>query len=245
MPQSTVTGDTGNTTVVTFNGEGNPLPPGKYAVTGGGPISSFDIGNDLGGGLWLWTNNAIQYSLAVDGANWKISRVTAPAAFLYIGPAFDEDPIGVYQPITGSGNALTVTNYRGTHFSVAGFAIRSVDQAEESVGRIDTSVLGTTVHRTFIMEDLPDTPELTIEFLWDTFANLNLGLGGSSNTAVGKSLGTVTITYPLRKDETTPATRAGTAQVAAFKQPMLANNELQLGTMRIQFLGSPTFTPST
>lgn len=140
--------------------------------------------------------------------------------------------------VTGDTGNQAVINFGGVAAwnGATGLKVRSVDQAEESIGRIDTSVLSTQTFRTFIMEDLADPPELTIEFLWDTFL---------TPPVPGQDLGTVTITYPERDGETTPATRAGAAQVASVKHPMLANNELQVGTMRIQFLGAPTYTKST
>jgi len=113
---------------------------------------------------------------------------------------------------------------------------RSIEQNEQSLGVIDCSDLSTTGERSLIAEDLTDPIEVDLEWIWDTF---------QTPPVLGEDLGLVTITYPTRTGETTPATYAGNAFVKAVKHPMLANNELQVGTMKIQFRGGGTYTEST
>jgi hypothetical protein len=135
-----------------------------------------------------------------------------------------------------TGNLATITFASGI---TATLKVRSIEQPDESVGNIDASVLATVGTRVFIPEDFSDPIELTIEYLWDTFdvaptLRLNLGL--------------VTVTYPLRSGETTPATRTGTAYVSGIKHPGLKNNELQVGVLKVQLDGAvtaQTYTPST
>lgn len=104
--------------------------------------------------------------------------------------------------------------------------------------RIDCSELLTSGARKYLPSDLFDLPELEVEETFDTFDPM---------PAVGTSLGTVTITWPLRTGETTPATLAGTAYLSAYQPPRLANGEIQVATWSIQWNGAtpPAFTPST
>ncbi len=132
-----------------------------------------------------------------------------------------------------TGNGATITFASGI---TATLKIRSIDPSAESIGKIECSDLGTTVTKKYIPEDLAEPTELSIEWLWDTF---------DTPPTPGLSLGLVTVTYPTRSGETTPATRAGNAYVMEVKHPRLANGELQLGTARIQFEGSLTYTKST
>jgi hypothetical protein len=133
---------------------------------------------------------------------------------------------------TGNGASVTfsaVAAYDDLKF-------RQISQGEQSLGQIDCSDLSTTGERSVIAEDLADPTEVDLEWIWDTFED---------PPVLGQSLGTVTITYPLRDGETTPATRAGLGFVKAVKHPDLANNELQIGTMKVQFNGGTTYTTST
>jgi len=134
-----------------------------------------------------------------------------------------------------TGNGATITFGSGITET---FKIRSIDQPEETRGRIECSDISTTGYRKFIAEDLTDAPEITINWLWDTFHAV---------PTLGLALGTVTITYPLRTGESSAATRAGTAYVSAIKHPRLENNVLQEGMLKVQFDGGtgPTYTKST
>ncbi len=104
--------------------------------------------------------------------------------------------------------------------------IRSIDPAEEAVGKIECSDLSTTGQKSYIPEDLSEPAELSIEWNWDTF---------DTPPTPGLDLGLVTVTYPTRPGESTPASRAGTAYVSAVKHPTLQNGVLQLGNMKIQY----------
>jgi hypothetical protein len=134
-----------------------------------------------------------------------------------------------------TGNQSTITFASGI---TATLKVRSIEQPEESVGKIECSDISTQVRKKYIPEDLVDSIELVIEFLWDTF---------DEPPALGLALGLVTLTYPTRDGETTPATRAGTAYVSGIKHPTLKNNELQVGILKVQFDGvtPPVYTKST
>lgn len=122
-----------------------------------------------------------------------------------------------------TGNGATLTCAEGI---TTPFKYRSFDPSEESVGRIECSDISTTGRKKYIPEDLAETAELTVEWNWDTF---------DVPPAVGLNLGLVTLTYPLRAGETTPATRAGSGYVSAVKHPRLENGVLQTGMLKIQF----------
>ena len=122
-----------------------------------------------------------------------------------------------------TGNGATITFASGITGTLK---IKSIDPAEEAVGKIECSTLDTVSKKKYIAEDLSETPELDIEWNWDTF---------DTPPTPGLALGVVTVTYPLRTGELTPATRAGSAYVSSVKHPKLANGELQLGRMKIQY----------
>lgn len=134
-----------------------------------------------------------------------------------------------------TGNQATITFASGISASLK---VRSIDPSEQSLGQLDASDLSTTGEKCLIPEDLSDPRELSVEWLWDTF---------DVPPVLGTNLGLVTITFPLRTGELTPATLAGTGYVAAVKYPQLANNELQVGTMRVQYDGETqaAYTKST
>ena len=124
-----------------------------------------------------------------------------------------------------TGNGATITFAQGITETLK---VRRINQPEQSLGTIECSDLSTTGEKKFISEDLTDPVELDIEFLWDTF---------QTPPVLGTNLGTVTVTYPTRTGELTPATRAGTGYVSGIKHPDLANNELQVGMLKVQFDG--------
>lgn len=134
-----------------------------------------------------------------------------------------------------TGNQATVSFAEGI---TATLKVRSIDPSEESVGDIDVSVLATSGEKVTIPEDTYDAVEYTLEWLWDTF---------DDPPVLGQPLGLTTITHPLRPDELTPATRAGSARVSAVKHPTMRNNEPQVGTLKIKMDGvTPTaYTKST
>ena len=135
--------------------------------------------------------------------------------------------------LTGdTGNGATVTFAQGI---TAALKVRRITPSADSRGRIDTSHLGTTGMRTFIPEDLGDAQTLTIEAIWDTFF---------ATPTAGLNLGNVTVTYPLRTGETTAASFVGKAHVSSVQLPSLANNELQIIQLVIQFEEALTHTKS-
>ncbi len=132
-----------------------------------------------------------------------------------------------------TGNLSTLTFATGI---TAALKFRYIDPSEESIGNIDCSHLATTVHRSVVKEDLSDTPELSMEYNWDTF---------DEPPVVGLDLGNATHTYPLRPGEVTPATRVGKAYVSAIKHPRMENNVLQVGMLKIKYTETPAYTKST
>lgn len=116
--------------------------------------------------------------------------------------------------------------------------IKRIEFPEESLERIECSHLGTTVHRSYIPSDLTDPPQMSIVANFDTF---------DVPPDVGMDLGTMTITFPQRPGETTPATLSGTVYLGAKTMPTIANGEIMEINLRIDFDGvtGPTFTAST
>lgn len=134
-----------------------------------------------------------------------------------------------------TGNQATVTFASGI---TSPLKARKIVQPAEALVKVECSDLATSVYRKYIPEDLSDAPELEIEFLWDTF---------HVPPALGAALGLVTITYPLRTGEVTPATRTGSGYVSGITHPTLANGELQVGTLKVQYdnVTALTYTKST
>lgn len=122
-----------------------------------------------------------------------------------------------------TGNGAAVTFASGI---TATLKVKSIDPSEESVGKIECSTLDTVGKKKYVPEDLAETPELDIEWNWDTF---------DTPPTPGLDLGLVTVTYPQRTGETTPATRAGSGYVSSVKHPKLANGELQMGRLKVQY----------
>lgn len=136
--------------------------------------------------------------------------------------------------ITGdTGNGTTITFATGITVTLK---VRSITPSASSVNSIDTSHLGTTGTRTTIAEDLADAQTLQLEALWDTFF---------TTPVAGLDLGNVTVTYPLRTGETTPASYVAKAHVQSVQLPTLANNTLQLIQLTLQFEEVLTHTKST
>jgi hypothetical protein len=133
-----------------------------------------------------------------------------------------------------TGNGATIAFAGATDLN--SLKVRRISQPEQTLGTIDCSDLSTTGERSVILEDLTDPIEIEVEFIWDTF---------ETPPVLGESLGVTTITYPTRTGETTPATRAAEARVSGVKHPDLANNELQIGMMKVQLLEAATYTEST
>ena len=134
-----------------------------------------------------------------------------------------------------TGNQSTITFASGITDPLK---VREIEQPEQTLGQLDCSDLSTEGEKSFIPEDLTDPILIELEWLWDTF---------QVPPTLGTNLGLVTITYPLRPGELTPATRTGSGYVAGIKHPKLANNELQLGMLKVQLDGvtTTTYTKST
>lgn len=116
--------------------------------------------------------------------------------------------------------------------------VRSIDPSEVSINRLDASHLGTQIYRDMIADDLTDPPELSLDYVFDTF---------DPDIAPGTNLGSVVVTFPLRNGESTAANLTGTAFVTAVKKPRLETGVVQMGSLRIQLDGvtGPTWTKST
>lgn len=137
--------------------------------------------------------------------------------------------------LADTGNLASISFEEGI---TATLKVRRIVPPAEAIEKIDASILATENYRAYVPGDLADLPELEIEFLWDTF---------DAAILLKTNLGLVTITYPLRTGETTPASRTGSGYVSGITHPTLANGELQVGTLRIQYdnVDPLTYTKST
>ena len=123
---------------------------------------------------------------------------------------------------TGQGATITatsgLTSWQGKP--------RTIDFSEDAIDMLDCSHLGTTGFRSEVATDLRDGIEVSITYLFDTFDSL---------PAVGGSLGTFTVTFPLRTGETTAANVAGSAFVKSHQLPSLKLGELQEGKLTVKY----------
>lgn len=134
-----------------------------------------------------------------------------------------------------TGNGTTVACSAGITRTIRA---RSITPGRFQIDALDCSDLSTTGMRKTVASDLFDAPELEVEEIFDSFY---------AWPALGISLGTVTVTLPLRTGELTPATYAGTAYLMGITPPRFVNGELQVWTLTIKWDGAtgPVFTKST
>jgi hypothetical protein len=128
---------------------------------------------------------------------------------------------------TGNGATITFTGVSGS--------IRSINPGAFKLAGIDDSTLATTDIQEMIKSDLHTCDEVEIEYLFDTDDSL---------IDITNAASTLTITWPMDTGQTTAATLAGTAFVTEASFPTLANDELQVATVKFQFDGKtgPAFT---
>lgn len=130
--------------------------------------------------------------------------------------------------VQDTGNGATLT-FSSTTFSVP---IKVLVPPEWSIDVLDVSALSTTGFEKKIASDLKKVTPVTYDFYWDT---------GKSLPTIAGTAETITITFPLRSGaggEGTAANLAGTGFISGIKFPQLANGEVQMGTITLQFDGS-------
>ena len=135
-----------------------------------------------------------------------------------------------------SGQGITIV------FATSGFTalIRSIAGLEESRAAIETSHLALAVNseRTRVPGDLIDLSNMTIVYEFDQ--------SFSTKPPITDDPETVTITFPLRAGEVTPATLAGSGFLMRRKGPDVEVNadETMMGESDLQFDGltGPTYT---
>jgi hypothetical protein len=132
-----------------------------------------------------------------------------------------------------TGNGATITFASGIS---AALKVRFIDPSALSVGAIDVSHLGSTGVVPTIPEDLAQAQTLQLEAIWDTFFVMPV---------TGLDLGNVTVTFPTRPGETTPASFVAKGHVQSVKPPRLENNVLQVLQLTIQFEETIAHTKST
>lgn len=127
----------------------------------------------------------------------------------------------------GTGNGTTITFETGI---VGTLKVRKIEFSAESLGRIDTSDLSTDLYRTFIAEDLLDSPEVSLEVIFEDTA---------APPAVGLNLDTVTVTSPAGAEITFEG------YVAERQLPTYENNVLQVLMLKLQAKGALGFAVAT
>lgn len=134
-----------------------------------------------------------------------------------------------------TGNSATLT------LATSGFtgSIIEIGGSEEARAALEDSHLGTTVHKTYVPDDLIEPGEFTGRYYVDGATSASTGL--PSLTAAAE---TATITYPLKTGQSTPATLAGTGFFIRKKHPDVKNGELMVGEFTFKWDGntSPTYT---
>jgi hypothetical protein len=131
-----------------------------------------------------------------------------------------------------TGNSATIV------FTTTGFTARyhQLGASKDTIAKIETSHLGTTVQKTHIPGDLYDPNETQCEFEWPL--GTPMPIAGASET--------VTITLPLPTAKTTAATVAGTGFVKERSSPVLKNDMLMMGSYTLVWDGltNKTYTPA-
>jgi hypothetical protein len=142
-------------------------------------------------------------------------------------------------PVTSTsgdtGNGATLT-FSSTSFAVG---LQNIQGWTEEIERLEVSTLASTGFKKYIVSDLIEAPEITVNFYWDT-SLAKPTIGGTSET--------ITITFPLRTNggEATAANYAGSGFIRSITWPTLENGSVQMGSMVLSFNGvtGPTWTKS-
>ncbi len=139
---------------------------------------------------------------------------------------------------TGNGATLVFAAGMGFGTATTSLSVISITQGEETVGTVDVSTLATTDCMESIPSDLREVGESSASFKWITTAN--------AATLPGAA-GTVTITWPIRSNETTAASYTGTGFITGWTPPSFQNGELQTGEIKWKWDGDtgPTYTKAS
>ncbi len=136
----------------------------------------------------------------------------------------------------GTGHGATIAFGTSTTFTPL---IISIDGAEESRPRLDTSHLGTTGHRTFIPGDLREFSTFTVTCLADptVAADMNVPFVSTPETL------TITLGKTVAASSS-GATYGGTniAFITGRTLPSVATDNLMTYTFDISWASTPTFT---
>lgn len=129
------------------------------------------------------------------------------------------------------GTGATVT------FGTSAFVAQYTDIEPDSITRapLETSHLGTTVTRTFTMEDLITAGGFTATFFHD----------GDVQPPYNGAAEVVTITDPVQAGWALGPKVAGSGQVDDYKIGGKRIGELMQATMHVKFVGTVTFTDHT
>lgn len=138
---------------------------------------------------------------------------------------------------TGNGATLTLALYNGTSALTSALSVISIAPGNFTAPGIDVSTLATSGTREMIPNDLMSVAESSATFKWLTSA---------TQPTLPSVAGTITLTFPMRANETTAATLTGTGFITGYQPPSMANGELQVGTVSWQWDGDtgPNFTAS-
>ncbi len=133
---------------------------------------------------------------------------------------------------TGNGASMTL----GTTSFVGQYT--ELDPGEDKLGALEDSYLATTNRKTYIAEDLVESGEIKGTTQFDT---------GAAVPTLNGVPETITITFPLRSGQTTPATLAGTGFLQKFSRPKLMNNTIMMSEIEVKWNGKtgPVFTPGS
>ena len=131
-----------------------------------------------------------------------------------------------------TGNGTTIA------FGTSGFTanVYSISGSAQTREALESSHLGTTSFKEYIVDDLVEPGEFEIEFEWDqSFATF---------PPISAAAETITITYPLKSGEVTNATLAGTGFLISTTGPTATNGEIMRGMATVKFDGQtgPTYT---
>lgn len=134
---------------------------------------------------------------------------------------------------TGNGATFTLT----TQTAVASLKVDKISIGEITLDMLEVSTLSTTSFKEMIASDLRDTPEVTIDYVYNPSATA-VTITGNVDTA--------TITFPVSATQTTTtgATFAGSGVIVSEKYPDLENGTVMKGQIKFRFDGDtgPTYT---
>lgn len=137
-----------------------------------------------------------------------------------------------YAVDTGNGASIAFsdTPYVGQY--------EELDAGEDTLGTIEDSYLETVGRKTYIAEDLVESGEIKGVTQFDSAADIP-ELTGEPET--------VTITWPLKAGQSTPATLSGTGILTKFTRPKFVNNQKQMSEIAVKWDGKtgPVYTAAS